>query len=44
MTVYFYYLPVVGSSRNNTEGLVKSSKAISSRFFCPPDNFPHNVS
>ncbi|CAD6232944.1 GSCOCG00007062001-RA-CDS [Cotesia congregata] len=37
-------IPVVGSSRNNTEGLLKSSNATSNRFFCPPDKRPHNVS
>lgn len=37
-------LPVVGSSRNNTDGLLSSSIATSSLFFCPPDNRPHNVS
>lgn len=29
---------VVGSSRNMTTGLLMSSKAIDSRFFCPPDS------
>ena len=39
-----HYTYVVGSSKNMTDGLLTNSRAMESRFICPPDSFLHRVS